>query len=375
MPQATVVALCGDPGGGNAVAPLIEALRAEGRVNVKAWAYAETRDLWAKRSLAYDRLAGTMTAGEASILLRECRARLLLVGTSVNSLNLEKVFIQGAREAGIPSVAVLDYWSNYSARFSDNAGHLSYLPDRIAVMDERAREEMIAEGFAPERLVVTGQPALDELVQEAGRYTPAVRAEIRRGLGVQAAEQLLVFVSQPLSRLYGDNPAVPGHLGFTERTVLVMLMAALHRLRVSEEHRIVLAVRPHPREDTEGFATLQSGCIRVLVSREGTSRDLIAAADIVIGMNSMLLVEACYLGRPTVSLQPGLRLPDTLPTNRSGHSIPVYRAEELEPIMARLVDGHTDDCVRPGMQAALVAGAIQRMVGLVYDMIGLDRRR
>lgn len=61
------------------------------------------------------------------------------------------------------------------------------------------------------------------------------------------------------------------------------------------------------------------------------------AADLVVGMNTELLVEACYLGCITLSLQPGLRHPDRLPTNRLGFSRAVYQEDEIKPALLELL--------------------------------------
>ena len=90
-------------------------------------------------------------------ILDNPKASLLLTGTSYNSVDLEKKFIASARERGVPSLAVLDFWSNFALRFSRGDGGLENIPDRIAVMDEWAREEMIAAGFDATRLVVTAR--------------------------------------------------------------------------------------------------------------------------------------------------------------------------------------------------------------------------
>ena len=110
----------------------------------------------------------------------------LLTATSANGIDLEKLFLGAARRLGVPALAVLDFWSNYRQRFSDQRDNLIYLPDRIAVMDEHARTEMIAEGFAPELLSVTGQPAFDALEPAQQRFTPDARAAVRAQLGGMA---------------------------------------------------------------------------------------------------------------------------------------------------------------------------------------------
>jgi predicted glycosyltransferase len=130
-------------------------------------------------------------------------------------------------------------------------------------------------------------------------------------------------------------------------------------------------IRPHPREDATTFESAFHRSVRVIVSTDGESRDLVMAADVVTGMNTMLLVEACLLGCLTVSLQPGLRLPDALPTNRSGKSIAVYREQDIEPVLERLLAGMDARPRHEQVSMRFDCGATQRVAKLVYQMMGL----
>ena len=368
-----IVAICSDPGAGNAVAPVIEALRTEGRVTVQALAYRETCALWTKRHLTFDNVPEGISRTSLDNILSNPQASLLLTGTSYNSIGLEKQFISVAQERGIPSLAVLDFWSNYTCRFSDGNGHLGYMPDRIAVMDERAHEEMVAEGFDPVRLVITGQPALDDLALWRSKFTLARRWAIRDSLGAKSEEFLVLFASQPLSSLYGTDPTNPLYPGFDEWGVLNILLVVLNQLIKEKGQGITLVIRPHPREKPDSFANVGGQAVRIVVSKNGESRDLAMGADLVIGMNSMLLVEACYMGCLTVSLQPGLRLPDTLATNRLGLSRAIYSKEEVKPVLQEMIfDNQARMAAYRGLSnSKLDGGAAGRVVKLIYQMIGL----
>ncbi len=331
-----IVAVGGDPGGAEALAPVLTALVAGGAA-VHACAYRQAPAVWAARGLAAETLADTTDDAACAEILRGHAADFLLTATSMNGVNLEQKFTAAARVLGVPSLAVLDFWTNYRGRFADADGALAFVPDRVAVMDTRARDAMLAEGFAPEQLVVTGQPAFDE-VAEWRRAAPGdLRSTVRQAFGVAAAERLVVFASQPLSTLLGADVTAPGHPGYTERTVLPLLIAALETLAREIGLAMVLLVRPHPRETESDYAALSSDAIRIVVSTAWHRRAVALAADLVAGMNSAFLVEACQLGCATVSLQPGLRLAESLPTVGSGETRAVYAAEEIRPVVAELL--------------------------------------
>lgn len=370
----SVVAVCGDPGGANAVAPVLKLLTRQARVTVRALAYNEARGLWAEQGIAVEDLPSDLSHSAIIDTLREASVGLLLTGTSMNSVELEKQFIAAAHEVGLPSLAVLDFWSNYKSRFSDPNGDLVYLPDRIAIMDDDARTEMIREGIDSTLLVVTGQPAFDSLASDREAFTAERRTLMREELGLGRDDLVVLFASQPLAQVCGVDPSNQRYPGYDERKVAKSLVTALERITDRAERPITLVIRPHPRESLDSFSEYRSDAVRISVSNKGSGREMAMAADLVTGMNTNLLLEACYLGCIVVSLQPGLRLPDVLPTNRSGLSRPVYREEEIEPVLEEMLL-HSE--ARTAAKARLAGlqfdgSAAQRVLELAYRMTGLE---
>ena len=104
---------------------------------------------------------------------------------------------------------------------------------------------------------------------------------------------------------------------------------------------------------------------------------LIQSAELVTGMTTVLLVEACYLGCLTVSLQPGLILPDPLPTNRLGISRPVYVEEQMKPVLeGMLLDEATRTEARKRLANFRPSGnASLKVAELAYEMIGMESDR
>ena len=369
-PKPVVIVVCGDPGGASAMAPVLERL-AEGRVRVRALAYKEARSIWGSRSLQFEELPEDFGEADAAQLLTESRAAALVVGTSGNSVDLEKRCTTAARRLGTPSLGLLDFWSNYRERFEDDNGVLAYVPDFIAVMDESARDEMVALGFDAARLIVTGQPAFDDLPQIRAGFSSAQRERVRRALGAGSGARLVAFASQPMAAIFGSSATNPGYMGYTEQEVLAALIRALHKV-AQQGAPVVLAVLPHPREDPRSFHGLSSAQVEVVVSQDRSAHEVLMAADLVVGMNSILLMEGCYLGCPTLSLQPGLRQADTLPTNRLGISRGVDDAAEIDSAVAELL---LDQSSRRSLLQRLSGfrvdgGAAERVAGLIYSLTG-----
>jgi UDP-N-acetylglucosamine 2-epimerase len=367
-----VLAVAGDPGGAAALAPVLVALQENCRVRVEARPYRQAQDVWRKWGFVCEALDETCSSRRISELLEDLQPSLLLCGTSVNGVDLEKSFIEAARGCGIPSLSMLDFWSNYAARFSDHRGNLMFLPDLIAVMDSPAREQMIAEGFPSARLCVTGQPAFDCLEARRRGFSAARRGALRANLGAETDDHLVVFVSQPLAVMYGPNSSCAhNHPGYNEHEVLQRVVSALETISEETSAKIILAVRPHPRERSESFLAHASPRIQIKLACEENAHELVISADLVAGMTSALLVEACYLGCVTLSLQPGLRTADVLPTNALGVSRAVYRQGDVLPALREVM---LNPVVREAMRQRLTSfqtdgRATQRVLDRVLEMM------
>jgi hypothetical protein len=344
------------------------ALRAAGRVDLRVGAYRQALDAWSAAGLRPAPLdEGMDGAGAARVL---AGADLLLCATSHNGADLEKRLTAAARAAGIPSLAVLDFWSHYALRFSRGDGDLAFAPDVVAVPDEAARAGMLAAGFAPEGLVVTGQPAFDALAEVRAGFGAERRAAVRAALGVGEGERMVLFLSQPMRAVFGADAGNPLFPGYTEDAVLARLAAALEGAARRRGERVALVVRPHPREDAAAIALPPSGAVRAIVSAQGEGREAALAADLVAGMQTVLLVEACLLGCVVLSLQPGLRVPDPLPTNADGRSIAVHRAEDVDAaVEGALWDEALRTEVRRRLAVTAPGGATERVVALLHALL------
>ncbi len=371
MTLPAVLSICGDAGGAAAVAPVIELLRREAMATVRAVAYRQARGQWKSRGLDFEEIEENVDLPAVQKMLSENDTTVLLAGSSVNPANLERLFIRAACDLRVPSVAVLDFWANYRRRFSDQQGSMAYLPDRIAVMDERARDEMVDEGFEPDRLVITGQPALDGLRDYRRHFTEERRLKVREALGVKQGELLVLFASQPLSEMYGADTTTAGHPGYTEQPIATALLSALEAVARDSAKPLVLAIRPHPRESAENWRSFSGNGVRTLVATEGESRELALAADLVTGMTTVLLVDAAYLGCPTVSIQLGTRVPDPLPTNRLGLSEAAYQDSDLLPMLSSLL--LNEEARRPDRTRMAMLnchdGATRRVASLTCEMM------
>lgn len=369
--SSRIIIVCGDPGGANAVVPVINRLNLDKKRDILVFAYRQAIDIMEKNTILFSALDEKVTRSDILEIFKRNKPAIIVTGTSFNTIDLEKKFISVARKQKIPCLAILDFWTNYSLRFSDDQGNLECLPDKIAIMDTIAYTEMIAEGFQPDSLIITGQPAFDALRECKGIFNNESRKKTRQKFQIHDKELLVVFVSQPLSIIYGDDESDPRFLGYTEKSVIKILVAALDTISLDCKKEIVLIIRPHPREKPDDYEKIGSDKVRILVSSEGNPREIVTASDLVVGMNTELLVEACYLGCMVVSLQPGLRYKDVLPTNNEGYSVPVYTKEKtIDTIRMLLMDPDIRSEMKNKLEHFKPDGhSTDRVVNIIYQMI------
>jgi hypothetical protein len=320
-----ILAVAGDAGGASALLPVVDRLRSDG-AQVDCRAYRAAHGMWERAGLGPEPVAEYSLHGIDRVLL----------GTTVGPEQWELRIIQAARGRAIRTVSVLDFWEHYRERFTLPDGAL-VVPDVVGVMDERSLAQMIEAGFPPDAVVVTGHPALDDLA----RYDdPVLRARARHGLAALAegdtADRYVTYVSQPLSELFTRDA-----LGFTEGEVLEAVVDALTEVLERRSASVHLILKSHPRE-TRFTAPRAHGSrlrVRVMAQHEMDVRHLVTASDLVVGMNSILLMEACLLHVPVVSYQPDLRISDPLPSNALGWS----RAVTARVDLAEALDGELFD--------------------------------
>ncbi|MDN0075831.1 hypothetical protein QU481_13135 [Crenobacter sp. SG2303] len=330
-----VAILAGDPGGAKALLPLVARLSAE-KIKISVAGYFQAFAVWSNEHVPCCRLNDE---SELYAWLDNLPGvKLLLLGTSVNALSLERKAIQWGGNNGVPSIAVLDYWSNYRARFLGEANEL-LLPSLIAVMDDNAKRSMEMEGFPAEIVKVTGQPVLESLTQY--KLSSSLKEWLRNCLLKKyGVDFLFVFVSQPLSSFYAQSIFDGVVLPFDEKLALRDVVTELDKvlLHAGEERQLkaCVLVRRHPRE----MATpdeLSTGRVRVVEAEnfqfeqlKVASYEYVQVADLVFGMNSMLLLEGCYLKSHVLSYQPGVVSElDCLPSNKLGWSRVVYEKDGL----------------------------------------------
>ena len=377
MKRKRILVCSRDPGGTNAVVQLIGPLRALG-YEVAVYGKDAAIPIYRKQGIectGITEVLPVVTAESAAELSKKVSADMILTGTSSEDFT-ERCFWQAAERNGIPSFAVLDQWVNYALRFLPQGetaeNHVPtngslILPSTLFIMDEFAKREMRDLGMEENRLVVTGQPFFDYVRESGDRYSAEDIRNLRRTLMGGKPGVLIVFASQPISKLYRENGLGEDYWGYTEKTILGNIAHCLDVLAESSDSAITLVVRLHPKEDVvsqEGERPGERGGIRWVFDRDTDSNLLLKASDLVIGMFSMVLLEAAILGKNFLSVQIGLKRENPLVFDRMGTVKSILTQAELALSLKRVLSSEAGAPPDLGIQF----GATRRIIDYLTEI-------
>lgn len=224
-----------------------------------------------------------MTDGRFSDFLPQCNT--LITGTGWAS-TLEHDARKLAKRAGCRTIAVIDHWTNYRARFVRDGEEV--LPDEIWVTDEYAKK--LAEIEFPGIQVVQLQNAyLEKLVAEVREH--------EHGRTVSPEENIL-YVLEPIRQAWSSSEQ-PG-----EFQALDFFVQNLEALRL--DGNALIKLRPHPSDAAgkyEQWIEAQKG-LKISLDASSTLAESIAWSDVVAGCHTYAMVVALAAGKRVISSLP-----------------------------------------------------------------------
>lgn len=270
-----------DPGGANAVFPLVHPLQSSGfDVIVCADGPAKNQNTI------------TITKDNIDQFLCEEKPDFIITGTSANDFT-EKYLWNAAEKLNIPTMAILDHWCNYGIRFSkyglkdieqySKNKTFDYVPTYVCVMDEFAKLEMQKEGIPENKIYSLGNPHFETIKAQSKKVDVNI---IRSRFLSNNKTKIITFASEPYEEDYGTSP---------ERLAVNDLCKIL-----SYHPDVSLVVKLHPKESLDKYNDI-TDCY---FDKSIDSISMISASDIVISMTSMMLIETVILGKNALSYQP-----------------------------------------------------------------------
>lgn len=196
---------------------------------------------------------------------------------TTNSPRSEKALVFAARDLGIPTVVIVDLFDR--REFKDRTAHPGY-GDKICVLNDYVRDEMVSLGRPREEIVVTGNPAFDKL---ANPNLKSLAQQLRKERGWDG-KKIVLWAR--------GNDAESLELNSSVETRLNDFSL--------QNPNTVLVIRPHPNENLEALQFPSSAFIS---TRLDPLPPLLEASDLVITMLSTVGLEAALIGKPLIQLR------------------------------------------------------------------------
>ncbi|MFA5059074.1 MAG: hypothetical protein WC676_00405 [Candidatus Omnitrophota bacterium] len=367
-----------DPGGANCIIPLAHHMIAKKEYGILLFGKDKACQRYAQAGIDFkdikDLLKENISYEHIREFVHSINPVCIVTGTSEDDL-AEKYLWKAASEAGIPSVAILDYWNSYCLRFSSAAdtvdakdGVKKCLPDKICIMDDFAKKEMIKEGFSSDVLEITGQPHLSEVRQRLTRVSTDDK-NYRKKLGIASGCHVVVVVSEAVRTMYGDKGRA--HWGYDEASLLKNTfdaLCAIHKEFPQENFCLVFRLHPKDNENIldDMIAGMKNDFIKVVKERGSSSEELICGADILLGASSMLLLEAAIAQKPFLSVQIGQKQQDPFILSRMDKVKRVLSADDLKMrLSAFFSEGQFDK-----VDFSFLENAVQNIEQVIKKLIG-----
>lgn len=362
-----------DPGAANYVAPLPEAL-AKRDLSTRLFSGGLAQTQFESLGVPFE--PGLSSVGVAN-LVDEVSPRVVVSGTAENPDTPGLALIREARRRGIPTVGAVDGPAHPDRRFRGRGGGaLDCAPDIILAPDVATADAYALQGHPRDAVVACGNPHYDRVRVEARRLIANGRAVLRGRLWPDAppGRPVITFLAESSEGMdtaeYRRNASytLVGR-GTSERRTEIVLEEVLDAL-AGVDPRPWLVLRLHPKNAVAEFSPYLTAF--GAVSRKEPPLEVLVATDGVVGLSSVMLVEAALVGTPALSVLPRPSETRRLSTIAMGLTPVVTAREPLGRALRDLAGGRLSAPDPQFVDRCLPPGAVERMADLVA---GLARRR
>jgi hypothetical protein len=244
------------------------------------------------------------------------------VVVATNSPRSEQAALEMAREMCVPSVGMVDLFGLDRDMYVTR----EVKPDWTCVLGATVRARLVARGFEPERVIVTGSPAFD------GLFAPENVAAAHNFIAARQWQGLSPVLwcghIEP-----ADDAASIAHVG---RGLALEAEDQLRAL-VSARRDLALIVRYHPSEWHTFPRKPDQERIHFSTPLLESIHPLILAARVVVVQNSTVGLESAIAGRPVVSLEYSPSVQKTFSLAAMGVSDSCNSPQELVDVVERVL--------------------------------------
>lgn len=377
-----------DAGGARAIFPVAAELQRRG-VATLALLAGPAEKIWREETTG---LTAFTTSDDASVeslaeQLGASGAQVLLAASGLYN-QFEHTVRLAARRVGIPIVAALDSWLNYGERFEREKDGVvgRSRPDRVCAIDDWTREGLLAAGFAPSSVFVTGHPDLEKTVRDCQALSAEEIRAARHVNGVSGDGLLVVFLSDPFyegpnlkfhvgpgATIYPDGSPI---FGYTVFDVLPAVLKELDAALIAQDTTCDLIIRPHPWEHEEALHMILAQThverVRVRIERGFTVAHWIQCADVFVGMMTIALLHAALAGKPSISVELGLPASgqsDPCISNNLGYTHGVFDLPALRIVCRQIAERNWPALKTSPRYPLPLGGAAARVADVVLGCV------
>ena len=275
------------------------------------------------------------------VILDKEKPDLLITG---NSPRMERAAMTAAHNKGIRVLSLNDLLG-FDKKYIFPA-------DKIAVISEMTRENLIRQGNPGENIVVTGSPVFDLIIDEMSTFN---REDILKELVLPSDARLFLLATQPQKESTWE---------------MIDMMAAL--LRSYPDHYLV--VKPHPGDDNRLYVDYLSKINDSRVILTGMPvRKIIFVADLTVTIYSTVGLESMLMGVPLIQLNlMGIQNP--IPLYQYGVCFEVKGYDELETRVNEVLnDEQTKKLIAQNInryfKGIISGGGLRNCLDLVHKML------
>lgn len=227
--------------------------------------------------------------------------------------------------------------------------------DKIAVISNITRENLIRQGNPADKIVITGSPTFDLILDEVKTFDKHC---IMQELGLAPSTRVFLLATQPQKDCTWE---------------MIDMMVGL----LEEYPERYLLIKPHPGDDIRLYSDYlsQKGNLRVILT-DMQVRKLIFISDLTVTIFSTVGLESILMGVPLIQLNL-LGIPNPIPFFEYGVSIEAHNFEELRNAVHKMLnDAETKAMIaenRTKHFGYLLSGlGLNNCLNLVYELCGLE---
>ena len=245
--------------------------------------------------------ANKILSTNGKTILKEHGIEFLVTGTSASS-KFELNYLELAKINNVPSISVLDNWSDYRQRFIRNA--LEVLPDSIWVCDDFALS--IAQNQF-QYITINKIPNfyIEEILQNV-----SPRCELIAANKVNS----ILYVCEPPGNLAQNVSKNPNYFGYSEFEAISFFLNNLITV-FPKCKKLIFRLHPSNPKLPLDISKIDYAGVEVTISNLDLSSD-ISQVDAVVGTNSMALFIGMLSNRLSISAIPPNGYPCTIPDKR-----------------------------------------------------------